>query len=88
MAVHLINSKFDLEASFNSWPNCPDYVIVRDGINSWSKKLKALCGHQSEWEEEISSSGNAMRVEFTTNRKHSASGFTAKYTTSLMSDGN
>lgn len=87
-AVHFINSKFDLEESFSTWPDCPDHVVIRDGTNSWSKKLKTLCGGQSDWEDEIESSGNGMRVEFRTNKDHSAAGFFAKYTTSLLHDGN
>ena len=77
-----------MEKSHSLWPECPDYVIVRDGINSWSKPLKSLCGGQTGWEEEIVSSGNVMRVEFNTDRECSAPGFTAEYTASKISKGN
>ena len=77
-----------MEKSYSSWPDCPDYVIVRDGINSWSKTLKSLCGGQTGWGEEIITSGNVMRVEFKTDRERSAQGFTAEYTTSIISEGN
>ena len=72
----------------STWPDCPDHVIVRDGINSWSKILKTLCGGQPDWEKEIVSSENSMRVEFVSDRRHLARGFTARYTTSLIPNGN
>ncbi|XP_022783643.1 uncharacterized protein LOC111324362 [Stylophora pistillata] len=71
--------KFSLEVSYTKWPNCPDYVIVRDGINSWCDKLKALCGGAEDWNEEIVSTGNGMRVEFESSKNGSASGFMATY---------
>ena len=85
--IDFINRVFNLEKSYSLWPECPDYVIVRDGINSWSKMLKSLCGGETGWEEEIVSSGNVMRVEFNTDRERSAPGFTAEYT-SMISKGN
>ncbi|KAL9985244.1 hypothetical protein ACROYT_G007621 [Oculina patagonica] len=84
--IKLQFSKFDLEAAYNQWPDCPDYVVIRDGINSWSTKLTALCGGQEGWEKEIVSSGNGMRVEFVSSRFGSAQGFTATYTTSLIDE--
>ena len=85
--VYFINSKFDLETSYITYPDCPDHVVVLDGINSWSDRLKTLCGGQSDWGEEIVSSGDGMRVEFTTDSDYSASGFIAKYSTSLVQNG-
>ena len=85
--IDFINRVFNLEKSYSLRPECPDFVIVRDGINSWSKILKSLCGGQTGWEEEIVSSGNVMRVEFNTDRERSAPGFTAEYT-SMISKGN
>ena len=63
-------------------------MIVRDGMNSWSKVLTTLCGGQSDWEKEIVSSENGMRVEFVSDRCHLARGFTVRYTTSLIPNGN
>lgn len=76
-----------METSYNKWPDCPDYVLILDGINSWSDKLKALCGGQEGWEEEIISSGNGMRVQFVSSRFGSAQGFTATFTTSPVDEG-
>lgn len=75
------------EAYLNKWPDCPDYVIIYDGITSWSTKLTTLCGGQEGWEKEIISSGNGMRVEFVSNGVGSAQGFMAKYTASLIDEG-
>lgn len=86
--MYSTNRKFDLEVSYAKWPNCLDYVVVRDGINSWSDKLKALCGGEEDWEEKIISSGNGMRVEFVSSKDGSATGFTATYTTSPVDQGN
>ena len=80
--VTFIHSKFDLEIAYN----CPDYVAIQDGINSWSNTLRTLCGGQDGWGEEIVSSGNGMRVEFVSNKLTSAPGFTATYTSSLIDD--
>lgn len=72
--------KFSLEVSSMKWPNCPDFVIVLDGVTSWSEKLKALCGGAEGWERKIVSSKNGMRVEFKSNKDGSAPGFMATYT--------
>ena len=72
--------------AYNKYPDCPDYIVIQDGINSWSNTLKTLCGGQDGWEEEIVSSGNGMRVEFVSNKLTSAQGFIATYTTNLIDD--
>lgn len=84
--MKFIHSKFELEVAHKKYPDCPDYIVIQDGINSWSTTLKTLCGGQDSWEEEIVSSGNGMRVEFVSNKLTSAPGFTATYTTSLIDD--
>lgn len=86
MIVKFIHSKFDLETAYNKYPDCPDYIVIQDGINSWSDTLKTLCGGQDGWGEEIVSSANGMRVEFVSNKLTSAQGFIATYTTSLIDD--
>lgn len=70
------------------WPNCPDFVIVLDGVTSWSEKLKALCGGAEGWERKIVSSKNGMRVEFKSNKDGSAPGFMATYTATPVDEGN
>ena len=84
--VKFIHSTFDLEIAYNKYPDCPDYVVIRDGINSWSDTLRTLCGGLEGWGEEIVSSRNGMRVEFVSNKLTSAQGFTATYTASLLDD--
>lgn len=84
--VKFLHSKFDLEIAYNKYPDCSDYIVIRDGINSWSDTLRTLCGGQDGWGEEIVSSRNGMRVEFVSNKLTSAQGFTASYRTSLLDD--
>lgn len=64
--------------------NCADYVVIRDGINSWSKKIMSLCGGQDVTELVVRSFGSGMRVEFVSDREISKSGFLASYTSHLI----
>ena len=85
MNVNIFHSNFDLEIAYKH-SDCPDYIVIQDGINSWSDTLRILCGGQDGWGEEIVSSGNGLRVEFVSNKLTSAQGFKATYTTSLIDD--
>lgn len=79
-----IHRYFDLGDS-----SCADHVLVRDGINSWSKKIMSVCSGQDVTELVVSSFGSGMRVEFVSDKQISASGFLASYTSHLIaSNGN
>lgn len=64
--------------------SCADHVLVRDGINSWSKKIMSVCGGQDVTKLVVSSFGSGMRVEFVSDKQISASGFLASYTSHLI----
>ena len=79
-----IHRSFDLGES-----SCADHVVVRDGINSWSKKIMSVCGGQDVTELVVRSFGSGMRVEFVSDKQISALEFLASYTSHLIaSNGN
>ena len=76
MAIIFVCRKFDVPQTLSS---CENFVLIYDGLNTWSDVLKKYCEPKEGDDKWLNSSANVLRVEFSCGKHGTGGGFSAEY---------